>query len=282
MINLSKERLKYEKGKYDIGVISKIELLQIENSMLTDSSNIILQEMNYKNAIKNLNLTLAVNSEINWIFSDIIDTKIQLYNFEDLESSTLSSNTNIKNQYYNIELSKQDIKLAMAPFYPMISINGGAAYNESTYDIGDLSNSMGNTGESINYFANFSVNLRIFDGGKLYKKIKSLKIQKDINSIQLEKTKKEVLHSLSLANSRYNNLIKIYRLNQKAFEIAEVNYKLANNNHNRGVINSFVFRDIEIAYINSAINTQQAAFSLMEAKIALLKITGGIIQDFSK
>ncbi len=282
VMNLSKERLKYEKGKYDIGVISKIELLQIENSMLTDSSNIILQEMNYKNAIKNLNLTLAVNSEMNWIFSDIIDTKIQLYNFEDLESSALSSNTNIKNQYYNIELSKQDIKLAMAPFYPMISLNAGAAYNESTYDIGDLSNSMGNTGESINYFANFSVNLRIFDGGKLYKKIKSLKIQKDINNIQLEKTEKEVLHSLSLANGRYNNLIKIYKLNQKAFEIAEVNYKLANNNQNRGVINSFVFRDIEIAYINSGINTQQAAFNLMEAKIALLKITGGIIQDFSK
>jgi uncharacterized membrane protein (UPF0182 family) len=40
--------------------------------------------------------------------------------------------------------------------------------------------------------------------------------------------------------------------------------------------------DIEIVYINSGINAQQAAYNLMESKIALLKITGGIIQDFNK
>ena len=43
-----------------------------------------------------------------------------------------------------------------------------------------------------------------------------------------------------------------------------------------------MLRDIEIAYITSGINYQQAAYSLMESKIALLKITGGIIQDFNK
>jgi len=42
-----------------------------------------------------------------------------------------------------------------------------------------------------------------------------------------------------------------------------------------------MLRDIEIAYITSGINCQ-AAYSLMESKIALLKITGGIIQDFNK
>ena len=282
IVSLSKERLKYEKSKYDVGTISKLELLQTENAMLADSSNIILQEMNYQNAIKNLNLTLNIDREKKWFFSDTIDTKVQLYNIEDLKSSTLSSNTNIKNQYYNIEISKQDIKLAMSPFYPMISLNAGAAYNESTYDIGDLSETMKNTGESINYFANFSINLRMFDGGKLYRNIKSLKIQKDINKIQLEKTKKEILHKLSLANDRYNNLIKIYTLNQKAFKIAEINYNLATKKENRGTINSFEFRDLEIAYINSGINAKQAAFNLIEARVALLKISGGIIQDFRK
>ena len=48
------------------------------------------------------------------------------------------------------------------------------------------------------------------------------------------------------------------------------------------VINSFMLRDIEIAYISSGISAQQAAYNLMESKVALLKITGGIIQDFNR
>lgn len=282
VVRLANNRLEYQQTKYDIGVSSKIDLLQIENAMLTDSSNLIMQELNYNNAIKNLNLTLGKEIETTWNFTDEIDTEIQLFSYENLKASTLADNTNIKNQYYNIQLAKQDIRLSKAVFYPMISVNSGAAYNESTYDIGELSNSMDNTGESLNYFANFSVNFRLFDGGKLYSTLRKVKVQKEINDLQYEKVKREVLHQLSLINNKYNSRISAFSLNQKAFKIAETNYALATDKKNRGVINSFMLRDIEIAFITSGINAQQAAYNLMESKIALLKITGGIIQGYKE
>ena len=282
VVRLANNRLEYQQTKYDIGVSSKIDLLQIENAMLTDSSNLIMQELNYNNAIKNLNLTLGKEIETTWDFTDEIDTEIQLFSYENLKASTLADNTNIKNQYYNIQLAKQDIRLSKAVFYPLITVNSGAAYNESTYDIGELSNSMDNTGESLNYFANFSVNFRLFDGGKLYSTLRKVKVQKEINDLQYEKVKREVLHQLSLINNKYNSRISAFSLNQKAFKIAETNYALATDKQNRGVINSFMLRDIEIAYINSGINAQQSAYNLMESKIALLKITGGIIQGYKE
>ena len=282
VVRLANNRLEYQQTKYYIGVSSKIDLLQIENAMLTDSSNLIMQELNYNNAIKNLNLTLGKEIETTWNFTDEIDTEIQLFSYENLKASTLADNTNIKNQYYNIQLAKQDIRLSKAVFYPMISVNSGAAYNESTYDIGELSNSMDNTGESLNYFANFSVNFRLFDGGKLYSTLRKVKVQKEINDLQYEKVKREVLHQLSLINNKYNSRISAFSLNQKAFKIAETNYALATDKQNRGVINSFMLRDIEIAFITSGINAQQAAYNLMESKIALLKITGGIIQGYKE
>ena len=282
VVRLANNRLEYQQTKYDIGVISKIDLLQIENAMLTDSSNLIIQELNYNNAIKNLNLTLGKEIETTWNFTDKIDTEIQLFSYENLKSSTLADNTNIKNQYYNIQLAKQDIRLSKAVFYPMISINSGAAYNQSTYDIGELSNSMDNTGESLNYFANFSVNIRLFDGGKLYNTLRKVKVQKEIDELQYEKVKLEVLQKLSLTHNKYNSRISAFSLNQKAFKIAETNYDLATDKQHRGVINSFMLRDIEIAFITSGINAQQAAYNLMESKIALLKITGGIIQGYKQ
>jgi len=279
VVSLLKSRLDYEKTKYEIGIISKIDLLQIENALLTDSSNLILQQLNFTNSVKNLNLTLGINIEKRWYFTDEIDTEIKLYNFESLKESTLSNNSNIKNQYFNIQLSKQDIKLSKVAFYPLISLNSGASYNQSNYDIGDSEYEGSTTGKSINYFANFSVNFRLFDGWKLYNTLKKVKLQKEVNELKLEKIKEEVTHQLSLTNDKYNSRISVFNLNKKAFVIADINYQLANDKKNRGVINSFMLRDIEIAFINSGISYQQAAYNLMESKIALLKITGGILQE---
>tara|TARA_B100001142_G_scaffold328891_1_gene390305 strand:- start:243 stop:1553 length:1311 start_codon:yes stop_codon:yes gene_type:complete len=281
VVKIAKERLEYQKTKYELGVSSKIDLLQIENSMLTDSSNLIIQQLNYINSLKNLNLTLGQDINKDWFLIDKINNDIKLYNLKDLENSTISNNTNIRNQYFNLQLSKQDIKLSMSPFFPIISLNSGAAYNESTYDIGDLASTMDNTGESINFFANFSLNLRIFDGGKLYQNIKALKIQHQINELQFNKVTKDVLYELSLLYDEYKSRINSYNLNKKAFDIAKTNYDLANDKENRGVINSFMLRDIETTYINSGINFQQATYNLVESKISLIKITGGIIQEYN-
>ena len=89
------------------------------------------------------------------------------------------------------------------------------------------------------------------------------------------------MYQLSVNNDKYNSRINAYSLNQKAFKIAEENFKLATEKKNRGVINSFMLRDIEIAYITSAINAQQSAYNLMESKLSLLKISGNITRDFN-
>ena len=96
--------------------------------------------------------------------------------------------------------------------------------------------------------------------------------------IQKKKIRREVLQQLSINYQRYNSNITIHNLNKKAFKIAETNYLLANDKNNRGVINSFTLRDIEIAYLNSGISYLQAAYSLNESYLELMKITGGILQ----
>ena len=85
---------------------------------------------------------------------------------------------------------------------------------------------------------------------------------------------------MSLSLDKYNSLVTTYRLNQEAFNIAKTNYKLATDQQNIGTINSFMLRDIEIAYITSGISAKQAAYNLTESKVSLLKISGGIIQDY--
>ncbi|MBT5859397.1 MAG: TolC family protein [Flavobacteriales bacterium] len=278
VVNLSRERLIYQKTKYDIGVSSKMEFLQVENTLLTDSSNLLTQELNYNNSLKNLNLVLGVELDSEWNLTDEMSTKTQIFNLKDLQSETFRNNTNINNQFLNNEIIRQDIILAKSAYYPIVSFNSGASYNESTYDVGDSGFEGNNTGETLNYYANLSVNFRLYDGGNYKTLLQESEIRDLINDLNIEKKHREIKNQLSINYEKYNSNIIIYNLRKKAFDIAQINYQLANDKNNRGNINSFDLRDIEIAYLNSGISYLQSVYNLNESYLNLVKITGGILE----
>ena len=281
VVNLSRERLIYQKTKYDIGVSSKMDVLQIETSLLTDSSNLLIQRLNYNNSVKTLNLVLGLDLNSEWNLTDKMSSKTQLFKFEELQSEMFKNNTTMINQCINNEIIRQDIKLAKSVYYPIVSFNSGASYNESTYDIGDSGFEGNNTGETLNYYANISVNFRLYDGGKYRILLQEAEIKNEINDLRLEKLQEETKNQLSINYEKYNSRIIIFNLSKKAFNIAEINYQLANEKNNRGIINSFNLRDIEIAYLNSGISYLQATYNLNESYLELVKITGGILEDNS-
>ena len=279
IVALSKERFLYEQTKNKIGISNILEFLQIENSLLTDSANLIMQKLNLSNSIKNFNLIIGVELEKKWNFISEINHEIQLYDYHSLLNKTFAKNSNILNQYINIEIAKQEMQLSKSNFYPNLSLNSGAIYNQNNYDLGDYEYNGSSTGRSLNYFTNLTLSLRLFDGGKLYSKIKHHKKQIEKNEIELEKIKKNIANDLSKKLAEYNSQIQIYNINKRAFEISETNYKLAIEKHKIGSINSFDLRDVEISYINSGISFLQSSYNLIDSKISLSKITGGIIQE---
>ena len=255
-----------------------MELLQFENTLLLDSSNLLLQKQNFNNSIKNFNLVLGVDENSKWILTDSMETKTQVFNYNNLLEKALENNTNIINQSINNEIIKQEISIAKSVYYPNISLNSGQVFNQSTYDVGNSGFTGNNTSETLNYYANISINFRLYDGGKYRKLLQESQIRKDINNINLEKQKRSVTNKLSNNYEKYNNSIIIYNLNKKAFEIAKINYQLANDRVNRGIINSFDLRDIEISFLNSGISFLQSIYNLNESYLELVKITGGIIE----
>ena len=85
-------------------------------------------------------------------------------------------------------------------------------------------------------------------------KIQTSKILNEINELQYEKIKADVLNQLSISNEKNNSYISSFLLKKKALNIAKQNFEIAHDRKNIGLINSFNLRDIEIAYINSALS----------------------------
>ena len=176
------------------------------------------------------------------------------------------------------KLLKQDIEMAKSAFYPSLSFNSGGNYSNSRFAIGNLSQN----GTSINYYGNFTLNFRLYDGGKVRRGIKALKIQEEINFLEMEKLKYELSQDLSMNFDTYQTRLRIFELNKKSFLVAKQNFDIAKIKENSGLISSFNLRDIEMAYLNSGISLFQSTFNLIESNTTLLKLTGGIIQDYSE
>ena len=212
VVKLSKERVISEKSKNEIGIARKMDYLQAKSSLLIDSSNLVIQRLNLSNSMKNFNLLIGTHIDKKWQFDSTIQHSLQLFNYETLLEETLSNNANIYNQYINIELSNQDMKLSKSVFYPIISFNAGSSYNQSNYDLGENIEYTGSTtGRSLNHYVNLSLNFRIFDGGKLYSTIKNIKNRQDKDILELERMKKTISMELSNTLETYNKQIIMYR-----------------------------------------------------------------------
>lgn len=278
VLTLSRQKYKQQKSKSDLGLGVKLDLLQFESAYLTDSSNLILQELSFKNSFRNLNLIMGEEIDKNWILSTEIEPKYNMYNYSDLKKDMLSNNTNIKNQFINISLLKQDIQMAKSAYYPIINLNAGSNLEKSILR-SSLFPGQSSKGENTNYYANFTLSFKLFDGGKVRRGIKALEIQNEINDIQSAQIVAQLTQELSNTFDLYNTRLKIFEINKKAFTVAQENFNIAKLRENNGIINSFTLRDIEMAYLSAGLVLFQSSYNLLESNATLLKLTGKIIQE---
>jgi outer membrane protein TolC len=276
LMKLSKDRYDYEKMRQDIGSSVTFQVLQAQNSYLVDKANYISQEVYLKKSIRDLNFLMGEKEGVEWGFPDTFKPEIEEYALSELLDKMLSNNNTLKNQFINQSILEREIALSKSKYYPSLSLSTGVEGNKlnKNYDVSNDLNS-----NSWNYFGNLSLNYNLYSGGVRSRAVKIAKINEDIGSIDIESLK----HSLS---NDLLNLYEFYKVRQElldvateAVEAAELNMQIAEEKFRNGSINSFNYRDVQLIYLNAALGRLQAIYSLIESKISLMRITGGIITE---
>ena len=218
LIQLTKEKYDQQVLKSNLGVGVKFELLQYENNLFSDSSSFYLQELAYLNSIRNLNLIMGEEIEKEWILSSEIKPELNNKDLNTLKKEMLANNTNIKNQYINMSLNQQDIELAKSSFYPSVNLNAGTNTSVGQLSTNDQNAPFpGASSRNLNYYANFTLNFRLYDGGKVRRGIKALELQNEVNQIQLQQIQKQLELEITNAYELFQTRKKIFDLNKKAF-----------------------------------------------------------------
>ena len=272
--DLSGDRYKYETIRQEIGSAVTFEVLQAKNSFYSDSTNYLLQKLNVKNAYLNLNLLLGEPPENTFMLVDSFDVKTKDYVLEDLKQKMMAGNRTLRNQYVNQEILKKEVNIKKAAVWPTLALNAGSDYNKRW---NNYPNSANTDSYTLDYYANFSLNFNLFNGGNTKRAIEAADINRNIGNIEIKEMEQTLANVLLNQYDLYNirkQLLEVANVNMQS---AELNLEIATEKYRNGSINSFNFRDVQLIYLNAAYRKLNSIYDLIDTETELLRITGGIV-----
>lgn len=281
---LSKDKLDYELLKKDLGTGSTFSVLQVENAYITDSLNYILQVNAYDLAINSLQLALGNDNNSRYQLTDTLTFTATSYDFDILKDIVLQDNVNLRNQYINLDLQRSNVELQKSNLYPRVSLATGAStsFNYSSvnllnFNTGETSR-ISNNFPSYNYYLNFALSYNIFNGGNIQRNISNAILQQELTELNIKDIERQLANQLKNTLTSYNNQVQILQLNNTLIDNARTNLQLAEDQFKSGIINSFNYRDIQLAFVQANLQKLETIFNIKTTETELIRLTGGLLK----
>ena len=275
LMKLSEDRYNYEKTKYDIGGSVTYNVLLAKNVYLEDKASYLNQEVVVRNAVRNLNFLLGEEVNQQWSFTIEFTSDTTEYKLGNLLDKMLANNQTLQNQYANLLLQQDEIKYQQGSLYPRLSLSAGV---ENTYSW-TKSSQGNNSSEGLSPYGNLTLSYDLFTAGNRKSAINIAKINQQITEIEMDEMKHSLTNQLYNEFEVYNLRKVLLNVADESLEAAEMNLQIAEEKFKSGAINSFNYRDIQLNYLNSALNQLQSVYNLIYSNTTLTRITGGFLNE---
>lgn len=269
-IVISNERLNTAKNRYTIGKASKLEVLNAQVDLNTDTSSKLKQLELYQNAKIKLNQILARDSKINFKVTDEItlDKSIKIDELQDL-----SQKQNPQLQAQILEKNSVDLQLKQvkAGRYPTVKINSGYNFSHTEASLGFVTQSQG---RGLTY--GFSASVPIFNGFYQSRNEKIAKIQVDNAAIQLQQLQTTLNAELETAFQSYQTNLQLTDVEKNNVDIAKQNLDITLSKFKIGTITPIEYRTAQSNYVAALVRLSNSEFQTKLNEITLKSLSGSL------
>lgn len=276
LMELSFDRYNYEMKKHELGGSVTYNVLQAKNIYLADKAMYLRQEVEVRNAIRTLNFLMGEEPGEVWSMNAKMDVDTGEYILSDLQQKMMNNNHVIRNQYINIKLREKEIRLRKSEYYPSLQLSAGV---QNSYNRNALTGTEAATSNSIGPYVNFNLSYLLYTGGNRKRAVEIAEINKEITAVETEQIQHSLNNELLSIYDNYQLRVELLKIAEEGIEAAELNLQIAEEKFKSGVINSFNYRDIQLIYLNAALEKLNATFSLIASHAALTRITGGFLSE---
>ena len=276
--DLSKARYDRAKDSKEMGVSTSYDILQAQNAWLSDASNYLSQKVNYENTVRNLNYILATDNNKVWSFTTEFAVEAPNYVLNDMLEKLKSNNKTLKNQYLYQSLLAKETALAKSDFFPSLSLNAGLSNTSLSTNFSGNTPDQNNNSSAVYGGLTFSYN--IFSGGSRKRGMAIAKINEESAQTRTDQMTHSLTNQMLQVYSTYEVRRELLSLADEQAAAAKLNLELSKERLQNGSINSFNYRDVQLMYMNAAISKNRAVYNLIQSNTDLLRISGGIINEY--
>lgn len=273
-LQISRDRVLRAEYRFEYGQNTKLEILQAEVDVVTDSVNVLNARQLLENTKRDLNVIL--NRDLDTGF--VVDTLVNFQNSLEVESfidEMESNNVRLLQAESLVQISDYQIKQTRSLLLPSIGLSGSYGWNRTNSPASAFFPGSVSTGEILTLGANLTWNL--FDGGRNITSLKNSKIIKNSDEIQREQFKLEINRDIANARGNYQNLLKIYDIREQNVETNKNNLERSQERLKLGQISSIEFRQAQINLINAETSKNLAKYDAKLAELELLRLTGQLL-----
>ncbi|WP_339625384.1 TolC family protein [uncultured Winogradskyella sp.] len=277
-LKISKERLVRANYQFEYGQNNKLDVLNAEVDIATDSINMINTKQQLKNTKRDLNVIFAnkvqadfkVDTEVHFIPELLLNQYIE--NANENNVTLLQNNTNIL-------ISAYDVKVSKSGYLPVVGLNGSYGWNENRNPASAFF--PGNVADSYNLAAGVSLTWNVFDGGGTVTRVRNSKIALENQELAKNQIVVEVERDITNALGSYKNSIEVFKIQQQNVITNQNNFERSRERFKLGQVTSIEFRQSQVNLILAETNLNAAKFDAKLAELQLLQLTGQLLNiDF--
>lgn len=269
-IVISKQRLKTAENRFVIGKAAKLEVLNAQVDLNTDSSALLKQKELYETTKIRLNELLARDLTTNFMVEDevVVDDKLQL---AELKSLTEKQNLQLQLALIDKRVAELNLKQTRGNRYPTVRLNTGYTFVETESSLGFTS---ATSSRGLNY--GVTATMPIFNGFSQNRNEKIAKLQVENSTLVAEQQKQTVNVQLASAYQTYITNVELAKLEESNEAIAKKNMEITFDKFKIGTVPTIEFRNAQENYINAIARNSSAKFQAKISEIILQQIAGNI------
>ena len=273
-LSISKKRGTRSEYQFEYGQTNKLQVLNAQVDITTDSINLLNARQQLQNAQRDLNVVLASDLE-DLKIADTTVVFIPPLRMDNYVQEAIENNVSLLQIEQNIVISDYQIKGAKAVFLPTVGLTGSYGWNRANNPASAFFPSTTNRNNNLALGANLRWNL--FDGGRSVTDLKNARIALQSQELVREQLQQQVFRDIANANGDYNNALAIYKLQEQNVITNQANFERSQEQFKLGQVTSIEFRQAQLNLLNAQVTKNAAKYTAKIAELRLLQLSGQLL-----
>ncbi len=271
-IDISLDRYNRAQERYNYGTISKLQLLNAEVDLSTDSTSLVQSKLSYEKSITNLNNALGISPDADYAVVDNFQYASDLV-ISNMIDQAMSNNADYLLAKASLDATQYDLEISRSSLFPRLDLGGGYSYSRTTNDASFLTLT-----ESLGLNAGLTLSYTLFNGGNRNRQIQNAKIAMESQQTTLEKSENTIKTNILNSYEDYLTNLKLIDLTDRNLKLAEANYERSQEAFATGQITGIELREAQINLANAKYNLSLQKIQTKMAEVNLYRFTGKLVE----